>query len=316
MNKAAEITLTVSRPGEAERVIRLDKSTVVLGRAPTCDVVVDEDGVGKEHARLEFTPEGGLKLVDLGTSLGSTLNGNRVGGTTLVSSGDAMSIGATMIKVVFRTAVGATTKPNPWARYENPKRPVINVAQVWGDSVLSVQRFGAHYRQKAHAVVFTLLVLGIQAWVLTDFYLGFHQAYLDGTLDMTGYAKAIHDGVFLMGLSFLVADVIVFAMVRELFVPSRHEQGANIIVGHGSKSDFFVADDAIDQEYYQLVQRRGGRPNLNLTSPHGGGFGAGQGPEHLHRRAAQDVPVEGGPLPAHGVGHQGQDCPGGLHLPA
>jgi outer membrane biosynthesis protein TonB/pSer/pThr/pTyr-binding forkhead associated (FHA) protein len=265
MNKAGDITLTVTRPGEAERVVRLDKSTVVIGRAPTCDLAIDEDGIGKEHARLEFTPEGGLRLVDLGTSLGCTLNGNRVGGTTLVSSGDAMSIGGTMIKVVFRT-VTASARPNPWAKYENPKRPVINVAQVWGDSVLSVQRFGAHYRQKAHALVFTAILLGIQAWVLVGFYSGYHQAYQDGALDMNAYARAIREGVLYMGLFFALADIFVFTMVRELFVPSRHEQGANIIVGFGPKADFFLPEDAIDQEHYQLMTRRGGRPFLNLSS--------------------------------------------------
>ncbi|MBA3476130.1 MAG: FHA domain-containing protein, partial [Actinobacteria bacterium] len=91
--------LTVRSGHERGRTIFVDGDTVVLGRDDDCDVVVEDTNVSRRHVALEPLADGRVALVDLGSSNGTFLNGNRVesavlrgneqiqvGGTVLVSS--------------------------------------------------------------------------------------------------------------------------------------------------------------------------------------------------------------------------------------
>ncbi|HZG42625.1 MAG TPA: FHA domain-containing protein, partial [Longimicrobium sp.] len=47
---------------------------VVLGRAAACDVVIDDDSVSAQHARLEFDT-GAWRITDLGSTNGTAVEG-------------------------------------------------------------------------------------------------------------------------------------------------------------------------------------------------------------------------------------------------
>jgi pSer/pThr/pTyr-binding forkhead associated (FHA) protein len=51
--------------------------TTAIGRAPECDLRLDEPGMSRMHARLVPTDDG-LLLEDLGSTNGSFINGKRV----------------------------------------------------------------------------------------------------------------------------------------------------------------------------------------------------------------------------------------------
>jgi diguanylate cyclase (GGDEF)-like protein len=85
----------VSGGGNIGKMYRLEHR-IVLGRAPQCDVVIDEDGVSRRHAMLERTVEGNVQLVDLESRNGTFVNGDAISRMTL-RDGDKLQIGNTTI---------------------------------------------------------------------------------------------------------------------------------------------------------------------------------------------------------------------------
>lgn len=66
----------------------------LVGRAPTCGVVLKDERVSYEHACLKYTPRG-WALRDLGSTNGTWLNGQKVAGGTdiAVRAGDTIAFG-------------------------------------------------------------------------------------------------------------------------------------------------------------------------------------------------------------------------------
>lgn len=91
--------LTFRNGHERGRTIVVVVDAVVLGRDDDCDVVIDDPIVSRRHVSLEPLADGRVAILDLGSSNGTFLNGNRIesavldgneqiqlGGTVLVSS--------------------------------------------------------------------------------------------------------------------------------------------------------------------------------------------------------------------------------------
>jgi two-component system, cell cycle response regulator len=87
--------MIVSGGDNIGKMYRLEHQ-LVLGRAPQCEVQLDQDGVSRNHARLELTPEGNVQVVDLGSRNGTFVNGEAVSRETL-RDGDKIQIGGTTI---------------------------------------------------------------------------------------------------------------------------------------------------------------------------------------------------------------------------
>lgn len=89
--------------GPPERVVPLDRDVVVVGRGAEADLRLADTGVSRSHAELRISADGAVRLVDLGSTNGTLVNGRRVDDRILVD-GDQLDIGGTVI--VFRA--GAT----------------------------------------------------------------------------------------------------------------------------------------------------------------------------------------------------------------
>ncbi len=271
-----EISLIVERPGQEPQAIKFNRDKILIGRLLACDVQIEDEAVGREHARVEVTPEGAVKLVDLGTSAGTRVNGNQISKTTLLSSGDKIQVGGASITVNFRTTAPArgrvakrkAASDAAWKAYEDPKNPVINIAQLWGDSVVAALRFGKNNRPVIHAVIFVLVVLGLQAWVLWAMYSGMPARYSAGDVTPEKYAQFVSNGMVWTGIFFIVSDLMVFLLAFDLFKRPRAEQGRNVRVGQTKRSDFFVSEDFLGKADYELITSFRGKPALNLANSH------------------------------------------------
>ena len=65
--------------------------TIVLGREPTCDVVITDRQVSRYHARLTPTAEGVI-LEDLGSKNGTHHNGTSLTAPVVLQDGDMLSV--------------------------------------------------------------------------------------------------------------------------------------------------------------------------------------------------------------------------------
>jgi len=77
----------------------LNAASVVLGRSSEADILVDDTGVSRRH--LEIRTEGGtVRAVDLGSTNGSYVNGQKVQGETILTDGSTIAMGRT--RITFR----------------------------------------------------------------------------------------------------------------------------------------------------------------------------------------------------------------------
>ena len=69
-----------------------------LGRAPDCDLVLDEDTVSSRHARIDWREEY-AQLEDLGSSNGTFVNGKKLTKPLRLADNDAVDFGG--VQVLF-----------------------------------------------------------------------------------------------------------------------------------------------------------------------------------------------------------------------
>ena len=91
---------TSFRPGslvlpDGQRVT-LGTEPLLIGRLGACDITVDDRNVSREHAEVQ--PHGaGYVVVDLGSTNGTSVNGEVIGESTLVH-GDEIGIGTVTLR--------------------------------------------------------------------------------------------------------------------------------------------------------------------------------------------------------------------------
>ena len=82
-----------------ERIVLGDRA-LSIGRLPECDIVIPDSRVSRRHAEIRPTVDG-FSLVDLGSTNGSTVNGERTTQRTL-RDGDELVFGNT--RLVFQAS--------------------------------------------------------------------------------------------------------------------------------------------------------------------------------------------------------------------
>ncbi len=81
------------------------RGTVVIGRAPECEIQLSDVASSRRHAALASV-DGVVTVRDLGSQNGTLVNGERIHGPRVLVSGDAVAIGD--------TTLGTSTWSNPY----------------------------------------------------------------------------------------------------------------------------------------------------------------------------------------------------------
>jgi hypothetical protein len=100
--------LTVSHPEGTPHEVDLP-GRAVIGRDPSCDIVLSDSRCSRRHAVIEETPDG-LVIQDTGSSNGIYVNGRRLDRSPLLP-GDRVRLGETWLEVL--PDVGATVIVDP-----------------------------------------------------------------------------------------------------------------------------------------------------------------------------------------------------------
>ncbi|HSJ50139.1 MAG TPA: DUF3662 and FHA domain-containing protein [Actinomycetota bacterium] len=91
-----QATLTLLEGGQPSRTYALAKPVVTLGRLPESDVVVNDPGASRQHARIS-NADGEFVLADLGSTNGTLVNDRSVREHAL-ADGDRITIGETVLE--------------------------------------------------------------------------------------------------------------------------------------------------------------------------------------------------------------------------
>ena len=84
------------------RVLLLGSGTVTLGRRATCDYVLHDSQVSREHARI-IVGEQTFAIEDLGSANGVLVNGEPIRGLRRLNNGDTFRIGSQVFEILEAT---------------------------------------------------------------------------------------------------------------------------------------------------------------------------------------------------------------------
>lgn len=122
MNPADYLTVNTADGRSFRREIGPDGLSI--GRSSQNDLVLEDPGVSRSHARITLFPEG-FFLLDAGGKNGTFVNERRIASPTLLRRGDAIRVGSTVL-----TFNGTTASPVEFVDSPLPVGPATMVLQV------------------------------------------------------------------------------------------------------------------------------------------------------------------------------------------
>ena len=69
-----------------------------IGRDQLCDIFVPDPHISRKHASIDLVSDGTMTLIDLGSTNGVVVNGERVP-SAILNPGDSFTFGQTTFKV-------------------------------------------------------------------------------------------------------------------------------------------------------------------------------------------------------------------------
>lgn len=88
--------ITISGP-YAGNIFTLNEGSMLVGREPSAEILLNETQVSRKHAQF-LTLNGETKIIDMGSTNGTYVNGDRVELERALAEGDEVQIGANMFK--------------------------------------------------------------------------------------------------------------------------------------------------------------------------------------------------------------------------
>ena len=95
--QATQTLVIVEPPDQAGREYPVT-TEMTLGRAPGCTVVIDDTYASQIHARVAAGPDG-IHVEDLGSTNGTTCNGEPVTGARRLRRGDRIGVGTVVLEL-------------------------------------------------------------------------------------------------------------------------------------------------------------------------------------------------------------------------
>jgi hypothetical protein len=89
--------VVVYADGSKPRTVKMAASMVV-GRAPECELLLDDTYVSQQHARI-FGKNGSWYVEDLGSTNGTFVNEQKLAAPAMVQPGDRIRVGTTVLEM-------------------------------------------------------------------------------------------------------------------------------------------------------------------------------------------------------------------------
>jgi hypothetical protein len=115
-------TILIKDSTGAERAVTVDRPVITIGREPASTIRIESLYVSRRHARIEQEEERAT-LIDLGSSNGTSLNGERVEGSARLAPGDIVTIGDVTLECLAEDVADGATRTLTARRPEPPPPP-------------------------------------------------------------------------------------------------------------------------------------------------------------------------------------------------
>jgi pSer/pThr/pTyr-binding forkhead associated (FHA) protein len=109
------LTFRIFKGDQLLREERLSLSVIKLGKVPSAHLKLDDETVSRMHAIIEVNGPGDVSIIDLGSTKGTFVNGQKVNKAKL-QSGDTIVVGETRIEL----AIGASEEEDVPTRVAQP----------------------------------------------------------------------------------------------------------------------------------------------------------------------------------------------------
>src|SRR5512144_44245 len=94
------LTFRIFKGDQLLREERLSLSVIKLGKVPSAHLKLDDETVSRMHAIIEVNGPGDVSIIDLGSTKGTFVNGQKVNKAKL-QSGDTIVVGETKIELAI-----------------------------------------------------------------------------------------------------------------------------------------------------------------------------------------------------------------------
>jgi pSer/pThr/pTyr-binding forkhead associated (FHA) protein len=94
---AGPTSLVVYADGTKPRTVKLAAS-MVIGRSPECELLVDDTYASQQHARI-FGKNGSWYVEDLGSTNGTYVNDQKLASPAMIQPGDRVRVGTTVLEL-------------------------------------------------------------------------------------------------------------------------------------------------------------------------------------------------------------------------
>jgi hypothetical protein len=123
-NAPIPIKFQIFKGDQLVREETLNEAVIKIGKLASSHLRLEDETVSRMHAVVEVTGPGEIQLIDLGSTRGTTVNGERIN-KAILNSGDQVQFGDTRVVVLFGTQPAeADATPQPAALPVQPARPV------------------------------------------------------------------------------------------------------------------------------------------------------------------------------------------------
>jgi diguanylate cyclase (GGDEF)-like protein len=141
--------------------ITLEDKPLLIGRdASSCDVVIDDAGISRQHARLQLNNRGRVEVFDLRSTNGTYINGKRVSNGTM-KPGDKVLFGQrTLAKFVMEDSLDRLYEQELWSSCTRDGLTGITNRSYFRKRLSSAQGFALRHNLPYTVFMFRVSNLG------------------------------------------------------------------------------------------------------------------------------------------------------------
>ena len=126
MGSKLALTFRIFKQGQLVRTETLTQGVIKLGKVASAHLQLDDESVSRMHAILEVTQDQ-VSLIDLGSTRGTFVNGQRINKATL-QSGDTITVGDVRVEVAFASVAQVVEVAPPVPQVTQTMPPPVPMA--------------------------------------------------------------------------------------------------------------------------------------------------------------------------------------------